>query len=123
MRLRLSPGEKNPTRRVADDVVDVDRQMIFRQSRSRPLGPLHQNQCPCGHDVVPAKIRELGRRLHAIEIDVKHRRVRRGILLDQRVSGTGDPLFDAVSKADRLRERSFAGAQLASECYKKRRMD
>src|ERR1700686_1234088 len=123
MRLRVSPSEKDPTRWVAVDIVDVDRQMIFRQTRPSALGPLHQNQRARGDDVVPAEIRELLRRLQPVEIDVKHGRVRCGILLDQRVGGTGDRVADSISETDCLSERGFARAQLACERYEQRRMD
>ena len=73
MQLLTSPGEKNPTRRVAGDIIEIYRHMIFRQSRSSALWPLHQNQRARNKDVVPAQIRELVRRLDPIEIDVKHR--------------------------------------------------
>lgn len=123
MQLRTSPGEKNPTRRIAGDVVEIYRQMIFRQSRSSALGPLHQNQGARNQDVVPAQIRELVGRLDPIEIDVKHRRPLGRVFLDQRVGRTGDRIVDTVAETDRLREGRFAYPQLAGKCYEQRRID
>ena len=106
----VSPGEKNPALRVTGDIIEIYRQMILRQPWSSALGPLDQNQSARDEDVVPAKIGELIRRLYPVEIDVKHRRPRRRIFLDQRVGRAGDRVgvLDTVADADGLCERRFA---------------
>src|ERR1700687_4785233 len=123
MRARTSPGEKNATRRVARDIIEIYRQVISRQSRSSALGPLHQNQRARNQYVIPAQVRKLVRRLDAIEVDVKHGRPLGRIFLDQSVSRTGDRVVHAVSETDRLCERRLAYSQFPGECYEQRRID
>src|SRR6185437_16235613 len=97
--------------------------MVLRQPRRGAFRPLDEHQRSRTHDLVPAKIGQLVRRIESIEIDVKHRRLGCAVFVDESVGRARDLLTDSVAKTNRLRQCGFADAELAGQRYDQRWSD
>src|SRR6185437_3191740 len=66
-------------------------------------------------NLIPAEIRELGRRLETIEIEMIDRRLSSGVLMDQREGRTRHVFCNAITATNRARQRRLSGAKITRD--------
>src|SRR5437867_6869442 len=92
-----------------------DRHMVQRELCARPLGPFDENERLTADDVIPADVRQLVGTTQSIEIEMKHWRSRRDILMNDGEGRARNLFLHAVPTTDRPRQRGLACSKLPTE--------
>src|SRR5665213_1414365 len=121
-RYRTSSREQQSVIRLAGRVVQRDRQMPDGKQITCTVRPLDNDERIGIDDVAPSYLLQIFLPFDPIQIDVKHCRAGRRVLVDERVGRTCHRLSDTVPATDRLREGRLACSKFAGERVDKLRM-
>src|SRR5262245_66649627 len=96
-------------------MLEADGNVESRDAVRSVLGPFDQHERFLGQNLVPSDVRELVGSIETIEVEMKHRRLRRTVLMDERKRRTRHLFSDTVAATDCLGERRLPGAELAGD--------
>src|SRR5690348_12323463 len=112
MTLLMSPRVQQSPRRIIRQMLQADGYVHPRNLTRRVLRPLDDDERLGRQNLIPAEIRELGRRLETIEIEMIDRRLSSGVLMDQREGRTRHVFCNAITATNRARQRRLSGAKI-----------
>ena len=96
-------------------MTEIDVKMIGRHTIACALRPFHDHNSSLAHEIIPSDVGELRLVVETVKIDMIHGRFVSFVPMDQRICGTRHRLDDSVSRADRLRQRRLACAEISTQ--------